>query len=123
MWMRCSSGQQWARGRCAGSPTPSNWSAAQAAAEQVNRQGDFFFNDWRLPTVRELATIAERQCRDPRINLAVFPDTPASGYWTATPPPGASADAAALVLDFGAGGVQARAKGGAAHLRLVRTAP
>jgi hypothetical protein len=122
MWMRCSSGQQWAGGRCSGAASLHDWPSARAAAAQLNRDGSQFYNDWRLPSMRELATIAERQCSAPRVNLALFPDTPAAPYWTASARAGRPADDAAYTLDFGASGVQVLGKSEAAHLRLVRNA-
>ena len=92
----------------------------------MNRAGTLFFSDWRLPLLRELATLAERQCKNPRINLVVFPDTPAATFWSATPAPSRSNDRAALALEFGAAGVQVLDKhdGGhdGGHVRLVRNA-
>lgn len=122
MWMRCASGQQWQAGHCAGAPRSLNWLEAKASAEQINRQGAAFYSDWRVPSLRELATLSERQCKNPRINLAVFPDTPAAAFWTATLPPGRSEDKAAFAMDFGAAGVQAQDKQDSGHVRLVRNA-
>ena len=122
MWMRCSIGQQWVGGRCAGAPQGQSWPQAQQQAEEVNRAGSQFFSDWRLPLLRELATLAERQCKNPRINLAVFPDTPAATYWSATPAPGRTTNRAALALDFGDAGVRVLDKQDSVHLRLVRSA-
>jgi hypothetical protein len=123
MWMRCSSGQRWAGGRCSGAASLHSRPAAQAAAAQLNREAAQFYNDWRLPTVRELATIAERQCSAPRVNLALFPDTPAAPYWTASARAGRAAGEAAYALDFGAAGVQVLGPLETAHVRLVRNAP
>lgn len=120
MWMRCSLGQTWAAPACAGSASRHSWQAAQAAANDVNRRGTHFYADWRLPQIRELATIAERECADPRINLAVFPNTPADFYWTATTRPVPAAVASAFALSFAADGVAYRDQDAAFAVRLVR---
>ena len=123
VWMRCSVGQTWADGRCGGEPARLTWAEANAAADPVNQGGAFFFNDWRMPSLRDLALIAERQCEDPRINLSVFPDTPADFYWTASTRPVEGFADGAYALSFGAEGVQHRPKEDAYHVRLVRTGP
>ena len=81
-----------------------------------------FFNDWRLPSVRELATISERRCRNPRLNLSVFPDSPARPYWSASLRPGGADESAAYGLDFGDAGVQLLPKESPNLVRLVRNA-
>jgi len=122
MWMRCSAGQTWDAGRCTGEPVALSWSAAQAAAQTINRAGQFFFNDWRLPQLPELASIAERQCKDPRINLSIFPGTPAAAYWTATLRTSDTSAVEVFTLSFGVEGVSHAPKTEAHDLRLVRTA-
>ncbi len=123
MWMRCSEGQAWLRGTCAGPARAAGWAAAQSQAELVNRDGHFFYDDWRLPNLREIATIAERQCTNPRLNLKVFPNTPAAAYWTSTSRGGDEAESAAFVLSFGGEGFEHRPKDEAHYVRLVRSNP
>ncbi len=120
MWMRCSVGQTWAAGRCNGEGAPGSWQSAQAVADAVNRGGAYFYDDWRLPNLAELATIAERQCSNPRVNLSVFPATAASLYWTATPQMGSGETPLVFALSFGAEGFQARPPIEMHYIRLVR---
>ncbi len=126
MWMRCSEGQQWLDGQCAGPAQQQSWAAAQTRAEAVNQAGQFFYNDWRVPSLRELGGITERQCQAPRLNLMVFPNTPAQAYWTATSRAPSAANsqvqAFAFVLGFDASGIQLQSKEEAHALRLVRHA-
>jgi hypothetical protein len=124
MWMRCSAGQAWApeMGRCKGEVDRLSWAAAQSLASDVNRRGSFFFSDWRVPQLRELATITERACANPRVNLAVFPGTEAGDYWSATSRPGTRDETFAYALSFGAAGIAYRPKDEAQRVRLVRTA-
>jgi hypothetical protein len=123
MWMRCSAGQTWSAGNCSGTPDLRDWASAINYAEEVNRSGTFFYTDWRIPKLPELASIAERGCKDPRINLTIFPTTPALAYWTATPRPGAVDAGLVYALDFGGDGVVPELKNQQHLVRLVRTGP
>jgi hypothetical protein len=122
MWMRCSLGQTWHDGECVGEATSVDWQSARAAAADINGDGSFFFSDWRVPKLPELALIIERQCQNPRINLSVFPKTPVESFWTATGRPGDASDDTVYALSFGPEGVQRMDKGQLNHVRLVRTA-
>ena len=123
MWMRCSSGQQWLGQRCIGIADAHGWLETKQYADKVNRDGEAFFNDWRVPSLRELATITDRGCVNPRTNLSVFPDTPAAPFWSSTPRPGESSGARFLALSFGVEGVVLARKDERFHVRLVRTGP
>jgi hypothetical protein len=122
MWMRCSGGQQWSGDSCSGQARAFDWRTAQRLAGDVNVNGSHFFNDWRVPSLRELASIVERECSDPRVNLAVFPDTPPGLYWTVSPRPGDDAASLVYALSFGNDGVVPSPKDGEHHVRLVRDA-
>ena len=121
MWMRCALGQTWADGACTGEATTYAWTSLEPAATAINEGGQHFFSDWRVPGLRDLAMIAERECQDPRINLTVFPNTPATFYWTSTERENDPEDRA-YALSFGPEGVEPHAKNLAHLLRLVRTA-
>ncbi len=84
MWMRCSLGQS--GNACSGGSAGSyNWQQALASAAAANTANLGGHNDWRLPNIKELASIAELRCYDPAINLTIFPNTPSSGYWSSSP--------------------------------------
>jgi len=122
MWLQCSIGQRWTNSTCEGEPTFHDWTTAQAAAAATNRSGNQFFSDWRLPALREMATITERQCRNPRINLSVFPNTAAVAHWTSTPRPGTALSTAAFTLSFGDEGIEYQPLEQRHAVRLVRSA-
>jgi len=123
MWMRCAGGQQWLGQRCVGAAGAYDWKAAGQQAEMLNHEGSAFFNDWRVPSLRELATVTDRGCRNPRTNLTVFPGTPAAAFWSSTARPGEAAGERVLALSFGDEGVMLARKEERFHLRLVRTGP
>jgi hypothetical protein len=123
MWMRCSAGQTWSQGGCEGAPKGFSVDDARQLARQVNDGGEYFFNDWRVPSVRELATIAEPNCSDPRIDLAVFPDTPPDFYWSRNPRAGDKASGRGYALSFGPEGVGFPLQSESHYVRLVRHAP
>lgn len=58
------------------------WTAAVAACEAEDYAG---FQDWRLPNVRELMSIADySKDTGPAINAAAFPGARTSTYWSST---------------------------------------
>jgi hypothetical protein len=122
MWMRCALGQNWQPDSCSGAAVVVNWRQAQLQALRLNQQAQAFYNDWRVPTLRELASITDR-CATPRTNLSVFPHTPAAGFWTATARPGEPASQRVFVLSFGVAGAESALKDEQHHVRLVRTSP
>jgi hypothetical protein len=118
-WMRCAHGQTWSGTDCTGSAQRHSWPDALAMALNLNALGGYAGHaDWRIPKLPELAGIVERQCRDPRINLALFPATPAAAFWSATSRRGA--DDEALALSFGPEGASTDGKEETHFVRLVR---
>lgn len=120
-WMRCSLGQTWNGTTCTGTPVTYTWQSAQEAANKLNREGGYAnLHDWRVPKIAELASIAERQCFNPRINLALFPATPAAYFWTATMRPGSAMDDPyAFSISFGTEGPRHAGKEEKHYVRLV----
>lgn len=120
-WMRCVLGQRWADGTCSGTATRYKWQDTDWTKDTVNLEGYGGYTDWRVPLVPELASIVELGCADQRVNLTVFPATPAIPFWSSMEKPG-SGDYA-YSLDFGAGGAVAALKTNQGALRLVRGGP
>lgn len=123
MWMRCSVGQSWVQDACSGHPAPADWASAERHVQEINQSGAYFFSDWRVPRLPELATLVERDCKDPRINMTVFPGTPAEVYWTTTSRPGVADEDRVYGLDFGNEGVAWLPKSEQHLVRLVRIGP
>lgn len=78
MWAKCVEGLS-AAGCTAGTAAGYTWQDALNLAAGKNLAG---YGDWRLPNIKELQSIVERQCNSPAINLAVFPNTPNSDFWS-----------------------------------------
>ena len=101
-WKRCAEGQIWDGASCSGSATALTWQAALQAGAASTFAGH---SDWRLPNIKELGSIVERQCADPAINLSVFPGTTASGFWSGSPYAGNSDYACYVNFYYGFGTV------------------
>lgn len=73
------SGLRWQQGFSA---SPMDWAAAKTwcSANTPALPG----SGWRLPTVRELDTVVDRQTQQPASD-AVFGATPSEYFWTSTP--------------------------------------
>ncbi len=85
MWQRCLIGQSGEQCE-SGSPSPFTWGDALLQVPEFNNKIQLSgFSDWRLPNIRELATLAELQCARPAINLKVFPNNPSAHLWSSSP--------------------------------------
>jgi hypothetical protein len=70
MWTRCAAGQSGADCEV-GSGVRLNWQDALSTSESSTFAG---YDDWRLPNIKELASLVEYRCRFPAINSALFPN-------------------------------------------------
>lgn len=115
MWKRCAEGQSWDGATCTGSAGAITWPGALQAATSPIFVGH---SDWRLPNIKELSSIVERQCIGPAINLAIFPASPMSPFWSGSPYAGDPGGAWAV--SFYDGHVLLDGKGSYSAVRLVR---
>jgi hypothetical protein len=113
MWKQCLEGQ--IGSSCLGSPVVVPWDGANFIARQAATTRFAGYADWRLPSVEELQTIVERQCREPAINLRIFLRSPSQGLWSAS-----EASYNAWSMDFGQGRAFPTFKAGGKYVRLVR---
>lgn len=141
VWMRCSLGQIWNGKTCEGSGGKFNFGEAQQTANGFGGYGGY--NDWRVPTVRELHSLLScpkygqyviedgvnqtiSGCADrspsPTIGQSAFPKTPDDWFWSSSPYVGSAAMYRAFRVDFSDGDVRAHYgnHGSKSYVRLVR---
>jgi len=90
----------------------------EAYAAAVNSAALCGFNDWRLPSFRELQTLVHYGAQSPAIDTTYFPNTVASNFWSAStyvPNP-----ARAWYVSSNFGGVDDLLKTSGLRVRLVR---
>lgn len=83
-WKRCLEGQEFDNNatvdyylddKCNGKATAFSRKAALQAANE---------DGYRLPNIKELASLVEKRCKTPAINLSVFPNHDSVWVWSAT---------------------------------------
>ena len=124
VWKVCSEGQTWVGGTpvsCTGTASFYNWKTALELAQTLNAGAGFAGQkDWRLPNIKELASIAELQCTLPAINEAVFPSTPLVVFWSSSPSADSSGKVWVSFFDDGHNSDSVN-KNDIAQVRLVRS--
>ncbi len=125
MWKVFSEGQLWNSAHQQGpeSAIRYTWQQALQRARDVNNFGGFAgHTDWRVPNIKELLSIVERQCTEPAINLSIFFNTPSFDYyWTSSPSINKNNNRVWVVY-FGDGHSYSSSKNASNYLRLVRDA-
>jgi hypothetical protein len=112
-----STGLMWQQATAPGKYT---WQGALAYCENLTLAGH---SDWRLPTWKELLSIADHTRYEPSIDTTAFPGTVYfhfvidSYYWTSTTSPNSSL---AVTVDFVVGEVGSTNKSGGYYVRAVR---
>lgn len=76
VWQRCPLGQVWNKStsQCDFSVIAKNWKEAHDSAPE----------GWRVPNLKELASISEFSCNFPALNITVFPHLENWSFWTST---------------------------------------
>jgi len=94
MWDRCQWGRAWNPGtlKCeinvnhSGSSYTPNWiESLSIVNDDITETSPYLGkSDWRLPNIKELASIVERKCYEPSINDEVFRTTSPGVFWSNT---------------------------------------
>ncbi len=120
-WMRCSLGQTWDGTTCVGTAQKYTWEEAQQAVAEMNRNGGYAgYTDWVVPDIEALQSLLRDHGRVPKIDHAIFPNTPNGFYWSASPDAGYYRDAWSVSFDYGYGDRNSRGKGTNHYVRAVR---
>jgi hypothetical protein len=104
MWKRCPEGasELWNGSTCTSSASTYTWTDALLKAKNANFAG---YNDWRLPSIKELQSIAETCGYSPALNTGVFPGSApwggSPGFWSATSRNDTPSDAWYVSVDYG----------------------
>lgn len=77
VWARCSVGQNWDGSTCTGT--------AINLTHEEGLQHAASLNGWRLPGLKELASLADKGCINSAIDAAAFPATSPNWYWSSSP--------------------------------------
>ena len=102
----------------AAAPDVMGWQDALSYCENLVLAGH---GDWRLPNIKELASLADLGRYNPAIDTGHFPDTvytPSSYYWTSTTYAGTTTDAWFMNYEYGSDTF--RSKSGSYYVRAVR---
>jgi hypothetical protein len=116
MWKRCVEARVWNGATCTGTAGGLSWVGALKRAVMASTAG---YTDWRLPNIKELESIVEDQCTGPSVNATIFPNTPASSFWSASSV--ASYSRSAWYVNFNGGDAYNYLKSNGHLVRLVRT--
>lgn len=64
--------------------SPGNGMNTETCIRSLNRMQFCGFSDWRLPTIQELANLADTRRQNPSIDTTYFPNTVSSWYWSSS---------------------------------------
>ncbi len=86
MWTRCAIGKTFnpQTKECEGDASIHNWKESLNKVQTANQTGLDSHKDWRLPNIKELASIVDLSCVNPAIDQNVFPNTDRASFWTSS---------------------------------------
>jgi Protein of unknown function (DUF1566) len=115
-WRRCSEGMTWSGSTCTGTAaTYTHEQALLRGKSEATASG----KAWRVPNVKELSSITKLGVSiSPSIDIAAFPATPSSGFWSSSPYVGGSYGAWGVY--FSSGYVYDYYRSNSYYVRLVR---
>ena len=116
VWRRCALGSVVNNGACVDDGAANKWNWLNVVRKPLP---DITAGGWRLPNIKELASITEAACANPAINTAVFYDAPISGTYMSNTP---SVNIAAQMkgVDIATGNIKNINKTSAVSFKVVR---
>ena len=118
IWRRCSEGQVWSGSACTGSASVFMHEAALAHATAQTLATNVA---WRLPNVKELASIRDVTKSAPTIDSLAFPATTSDFFWSSSPKTNDSNTAWGINFYFGY--INGGYRNDSHPLRLLRSVP
>jgi len=115
IWRRCVEGQVLSGDTCVGAPYTFTWEDALA---QALAEAEGTGVAWRVPNIKELASLMELSKVGPAIDTTAFPQTPSLVHWSSSPVTGMPTGYWAV--NFNLGGVGKLSHRYLYALRLVR---
>ena len=113
-WRRCEEGKVWTGASCTG--TPVTLAHEQALTWARDKAG------WRLPNIRELASLVDLASASPvAVDPVAFPAATVGYVWAATPRTSFTSSAWSVFFSYGS--VDNSPRNGTSALRLVRSSP
>lgn len=125
IWARCAVGQEWnsTDGVCENegedSATQFTWKEALQLSDSFKLEGE---TNWRLPNIKELASIVERSCVSPSANQAIFESTPSNNFWSSSTNTASGKKAEAWAVSFSNGRLDSKSKSARFYVRMVKYA-
>jgi hypothetical protein len=117
MWKQCSEGL---RGRCTGGNAKGyTYKQAIEHAENTTFPTDKY-RDWRLPNIKELASLVAYDRHYPAINSTLFPRTPTDGVFLSSSPVASDSSKAWMLYFYNGGDAYINSRNGKHYVRLVR---
>lgn len=114
VWRRCPEGLM---GSTCATGTPSVFTHQEALQHATSVSSPSV--TWRLPNIKELASIVDIGRIIPAIDNNVFPATPVSNFWSSTP--FVTNGAVVWIVNFNDGYITGGGRTFSYHVRLVRT--
>lgn len=120
-WARCVVGQEWNVDDevCEGSAKQLTWQDALKLSTSYELEQK---TGWRVPNIKELASIVERNCVTPSANLTIFDNTPIKNFWSSSPNTAAAQADEAWAVSFSNGRLDSNLKNSDFYVRMVKYA-
>jgi hypothetical protein len=120
-WSRCLVGQVWNNDdeTCDGTGKQLTWQEALQLSSSYELEQK---TGWRVPNIKELVSIVERNCVLPSANLTIFDNTPAQSFWSSSPNTAAGQSNEAWAVSFSNGRLDSKLKQQDFYVRMVKYA-